>query len=74
MIKNGMKLETVKKQMETKYYWWKFDYHLKHESGEENLYYIQGDKNDKMNGETLVFFFDKNKRLRDTDHLDWIIS
>ena len=71
MIRNGIKLETVKKQMETKYHWWKLDEHLKFDTGEENLYYICGDKTE---GATLVFFFDKDKRLRDTGHLDWIMS
>lgn len=66
----GAKLETVKRNMK-KYPWWRFDHHLKFESGEENLFYINGEKG---SGETLVFFFDENKRLADISRLDFIIS
>lgn len=66
MLKIGMTVDTVKKQMKEKYKWWKISNLIKFESGEENLYYISCEDNSDM----LVFFFDGNKRLGRIMRLD----
>ena len=65
MLKIGMAVDTVKKQMKEKYKWWKISNLIKFESGEENLYYISED-----NSDMLVFFFDSNRRLACISRLD----
>ena len=66
MLKIGMTVDTVKKQMKEKYKWWKISNLIKFESGEENLYYISSEDNSDM----LVFFFDGNSRLACISRLD----
>ena len=66
MLKIGMTVDTVKKQMKEKYKWWKISNLSKFESGEENLYYISSEDNSDM----LVFFFDGNSRLACISRLD----
>lgn len=65
MLKIGMTVDNVKKQMKEKYKWWKISNLIKFESGEENLYYISED-----NSDMLVFFFDGNSRLACISRLD----
>ena len=65
MLKIGMTVDTVKKQMKEKYKWWKISNLIKFESGEENLYYISED-----NSDMLVFFFDSNRGLACISRLD----
>lgn len=65
MLKIGMTVDNVKKQMKEKYKWWKISNLIKFESGEENLYYISED-----NSDMLVFFFDSNRRLACISRLD----
>ena len=65
MLKIGMTVDNVKKQMKEKYKWWKISNLIKFESGEENLYYISED-----NIDMLVFFFDGNSRLACISRLD----
>lgn len=65
MLKIGMTVDNVKKQMK-EYKWWKISNLIKFESGEENLYYISCEDNSDM----LVFFFDGNKRLGRIMRLD----
>lgn len=66
MLKIGMTVDNVKKQMKEKYKWWKISNLIKFESGEENLYYISSEDNSDM----LVFFFDSNRRLARIIRLD----
>lgn len=65
MLKIGMTVDNVKKQMK-EYKWWKISNLIKFESGEENLYYISSEDNSDM----LVFFFDRNRRLACISRLD----
>lgn len=65
MLKIGMTVDNVKKQMKEKYKWWKISNLIRFESGEENLYYISED-----NSDMLVFFFDGNSRLACISRLD----
>lgn len=64
MLNKGMKLTTIKKQMQNKYSWWKLSEEREFSNGETNLYYKDGNS-------MVVFFFDENLRLRDTSHLEY---
>lgn len=63
MLNNGTKLATVKKEMQNRFYWWKFYEERKFPNGEINLYY-------KDENSTVVFFFNRNLKLCDTSYFE----